>query len=415
MKTISDIETKPNYEGWKMVGLLFLIYSSSTVSTNCLSLFYPKLKEEFGWTNAQVVLPNAMYFIYIALLSPVIGFVLTKITPKKLIITGVLLAVVLTIWFSVMTTYLEFHLIFFLFSLAIACGGMLPSLTIINNWFYKKKGLATGLLLIGSSFGGIVLPQIARYFIDNYTWRIGGISVAISAFLLGIIPVIFLKNSPNEEKRADNIQQEYLKTDEIPFSYQKLLTSPLFILLIFITASFWFCGFGILQNLILYLTQDCHFTLLKAAGIMGLFSINSMIGKITFGYLSDRYNKITILSLTTISIIIGLILLQLTAFNSNFAYPFAVAYGVGYSGAFTMIQVTVSEFYRGPHFSKVLGVVSSLDAIGGFLGVFLMGKLSTHFGSYEWPIYLLILVATMALILSFFLKSIYNKQISQKA
>lgn len=404
---------KPNFYGWKLITALFVIYSSTTVSTNCLSLFYPKLREIFGWTPKEVVGPASMYFLYIALISPFIGFVLGKIKPKALIISGIVLAFVVTLWFANLNTLTELHLIFFCFAVAIAGSGLMPSMAIIANWFHKKRGLATGIFLIGSSFGGILLPQIARYFISNYDWRVAAYAVAFSALLLGLVPWFFLVNTPTEIGQTRDGAGEQLgetsrtNSENYAFQISVLFKSPVFYILIFITASFWFCGFGVLQNLILYLTDE-HFDLTKASIVQSLFAVFSIIGKVGFGYLSDKYAKANILILATFSLIIGIICLRLVSINPIFAYYFAVIYGVGYSGAFAMIQLTVAEFYREQVFSKVLGIVNAIDSVGGFLGVFLMAKLRTDSGSYALPINLLIFVCTIAFIFSFALKKIIN-------
>jgi nitrate/nitrite transporter NarK len=90
--------------------------------------------------------------------------------------------------------------------------------------------------------------------------------------------------------------------------------------------------------------------------------------------------------------------------NHNFAYLYAVFYGLGYSGAFAMIQLTVADLYKGASFKKVLGLVSSFDSIGGFAGVALLGYLRTQDGNYNSAMNLLLAVCGGALVLSLVLK-----------
>ena len=40
-----------------------------------------------------------------------------------------------------------------------------PSLTVVSHWFNKKRGMALGLLSIGSSVGGTIFPIAARNLI----------------------------------------------------------------------------------------------------------------------------------------------------------------------------------------------------------------------------------------------------------
>ena len=49
--------------------------------------------------------------------------------------------------------------------------GVLPSIVLVSNWFVRRRGLALGILLTGTSIGGVVIPQIATPLITAYGWR----------------------------------------------------------------------------------------------------------------------------------------------------------------------------------------------------------------------------------------------------
>ena len=403
---------KPKFYGWVVITMLFISYSATTVSTNTLPFFFPELMKEFGWLHAEVVRPASFYFLYIALFSPIIGIVLTRVTPKNVILFGVTLSFLCTIGFAMMSKYLHLHLVYLVFSLAISCCGILPCMVIISNWFQKKRGLATGIFLVGSSAGNIIFPQLAsRLVLTYHDWRTAAIGVAIVAAFLSFIPWFFIKNSPEEKgqfRDGEDLESavnshQLASIGNQSFEVGFLFKSPVFYLLLIITAAFWFCGFGVLQNLRLYLT-DYGFNIQQAANISGIFSVFSIIGKISFGYLSDKFNKINVLIMATVGLIAGVLSLKMVSVDTNFAYLYALCYGIGYSGAFAMIQLTVAELYRGESFKKVLSIVNSFDSIGGFAGVALMGYLRTQDGNYGNAMSLLLAVCSLALVLSLVLR-----------
>jgi sugar phosphate permease len=413
MNNTPQAAKKPYFYGWTVVIMLFISYSATTVSTNTLPFFFPELMKEFGWKHAQVVRPASFYFIYIAIFAPIVGYLLTKINPKTAILIGASLSLCCTLGFSMMQNYVHLHIVYFVFSMAITLCGLIPSMVLISNWFQKKRGIATGIFLVGSSVGNIIFPQLASRLVVMYDWRMAAVGVAIVAAMLSFIPLIFVKNSP--EDVGQNIDGEAAlvnshsssenssKPNDTILTIAQLLKSPMFYLLLFVTAAFWFCGFGVLQNLRLYLT-DCGFDIRQAANISSLFSVCSIIGKLSFGYLSDKFNKINTLILATIGLILGVLCLKMVITNHNFAYLYAVFYGLGYSGAFAMIQLTVADLYKGASFKKVLGLVSSFDSIGGFAGVALLGYLRTQDGNYNSAMNLLLAVCGGALVLSLVLK-----------
>ena len=353
---------------WTQVFLLFVAYTSSTISTNCLPFFFPEIIKEFGWTNGEVVKPNSYYFIVIALFAPIIGFLMTKFSPKSLMFFGVTLAIISLAFLSKMTSYFQFFGIYIALSIAITFSGLIPSMVIISNWFTEKRGIAVGILLLGSSFGGIIYPQFAKYLMPQFGWRNALLGVTILGAFLSYIPLFFIKNKPNFNLKSEN---EIIGKEGI--SLNQALKSATFYVLLVITASFWFCGFGVLSHLRLYLNEH-HFDLEKATNISSIFFIFSIIGKLFFGYISDNFNKQNILILATIFLIAGIICLKMIDQNVYMAYGYAMAYGFGYSGAFAMIQLTVADVYKGKSFGSILGFVNSFDSLGGFFGVMLLGK-----------------------------------------
>ncbi|MFN4147463.1 MAG: MFS transporter, partial [Runella sp.] len=410
---------KPKFSGWRIITMLFISYAATTVSTNSLPFFFPELMKEFGWKHAQVVQPASFYFIYIAFFSPIVGFLLTRISPKKLMLAGMILSLLCTLSFAMMQNYMQYHLLYLVFSLAITMCGLLSCMVIISNWFKKKRGLATGIFLVGSSAGNIIFPQVAALLTPLYGWRLAAVGIALLAAAMSFIPWWFVKNTPEEigqtpdgEYKESKMRSEGAKVTVEPssFSVITLFKSPVFYLLLFITAAFWFCGFGVLQNLRLYLT-DYGFTIQQAANIAGLFSIFSIAGKVSFGYLSDKFDKMNILLLATLGLIGGVLSLKLVSINTSFAYLYALCYGMGYSGAFAMIQLTVAELYKGEAFKKTLGIVNAFDSIGGFAGVALMGYLRTQDGNYNNAMSVLLAVCIGAFVLVFLLRYLRQKNV----
>lgn len=413
------VTPKPKFYGWTIITMLFVSYSATTISTNSLPFFFPELMKEFGWQHAKVVQPASFYFLYIAAFSPFVGFWLTRQSPKVVMSVGMTLSLACTLAFAFMQSYLQFHLIYLVFSMGITLCGLLSSMVIISNWFRKKRGLATGIFLVGSSAGNIIFPQVAAYLTPLHGWRTAALCIAILGAFMSFIPLFFIKNTPEEMGQTpDGLPvpepTEGFGTGNSPaFSVSTLFKAPVFYLLLFITAAFWFCGFGVLQNLRLYLA-DYGFSIKQAANIAGMFSVCSIIGKVSFGYLSDKFNKMNILILATLGLICGVLSLKLVSINTNFAYIYALFYGIGYSGAFAMIQLTVAEMYKGQDFKKVLGIVSSFDSIGGFAGVALMGYLRTQNGNYNNAMSVLLAVCIGALALALVLRQVRLKTVLQK-
>ena len=54
----------------------------------------------------------------------------------------------------------------------VLAGNMVVSVT-ISKWFVKYRGRAIGLIALGLSFAGIIIPSLMTFVVDNYGWRFG--------------------------------------------------------------------------------------------------------------------------------------------------------------------------------------------------------------------------------------------------
>ena len=64
---------------------------------------------------------------------------------------------------------------------------------------------------------------------------------------------------------------------------------------------------------------------------------------------------------------------------------FAVVFGLGFGGSFTMIQLVAVETFGQRSLGKILGVITLIDALGAAGGTILTGQLKTSTGGYLLP------------------------------
>jgi MFS family permease len=93
------------------------------------------------------------------------------------------------------------------------------------------------------------------------------------------------------------------------------------------------------------------------------------VGKFCFGLLSDRFDLHKVMAIATLMLAIALIALsQMTANASTLLYGYAVLAGLGFSGAFTCIQILIAAHYSGPLYGRILATIVLIDTLCGALG-----------------------------------------------
>jgi len=130
----------------------------------------------------------------------------------------------------------------------------------------------------------------------------------------------------------------------------------------------------------------------------------AITGKILFGYLGDRYDKILIMCVVVFLLLFGLILLRMSNADSlAMLYGYAAVFGLGFGGTFALIQIVIAEFFAGRSYGKILGILTAVDVASGGLAISVLAALEEMYGSYRPVIEILIvmtcIVAAMVVVL----------------
>jgi MFS transporter, OFA family, oxalate/formate antiporter len=405
------------YGWWVLLGL-FLIYAvSNGIGLNTLPKFYPALMKEFKWDQAAVTLPGAMVFFIIAFFSPLVGFLLTRFNPRFLMMLGGIGMIISLFLFAFISSYQTFILAYVLFAVSLSFAGIIASMYILTQWFSAYRGIAVGLFVTGSSIGGMIFPQIAGRLIESQGWQYAAFVLAVVAIFFTFLPLLMIRNSPSElgllpdgavnNNTNTSLSSTYESSNALTF--KEAIASPTFYLLAFVTATVWFCIPGIIQHQAAYMEGDLKISSVKSANIISIFFGCSILGKVIFGYLSDIFSKQIISTLAILNLTLGSLLLKLSVSNPDtYLLYYAIAYGIGFSGAFTMVQLMVAEFYQGKTYTKVYGIITMVDTLAGSMGVVILGQIRKNYGSYEPSFNLMLGLCLLALICTFWLKKPQN-------
>jgi MFS family permease len=98
-------------------------------------------------------------------------------------------------------------------------------------------------------------------------------------------------------------------------------------------------------------------------------------------------------------LIAGLLLLRMAdASQTTSLFAYAVVAGIGFSGAFTCVQLMIATHYAGPSYGRILAIMMLMDTLAGALGTRVIANMRGSFESYEPAFNLLILVCLVAIV-----------------
>ena len=75
------------------------------------------------------------------------------------------------IFYSFVTSPAGVYISHSLLGLSLGLVGVMVQTVLVSNWFRRKRGSAMGIVLTGTSFGGVLIPVIATPLISAYGWR----------------------------------------------------------------------------------------------------------------------------------------------------------------------------------------------------------------------------------------------------
>jgi MFS transporter, OFA family, oxalate/formate antiporter len=406
------------YYCWVIVACLFLMYMASNgIALNTFNLYVPEFAKAFNVDIAKATGLAATLYLVLALPLPFIGRLLEHYSPKVLILIG---AVGTSASLFIMANAASFKMVqlfTILFPLFLTLVGLLTSMYVINNWFVKYKGIATGLLLMASSVGPALFAPLVGKWIKTLGWQTAAHYQAYICSALIFIPALLIFSHPSKiGAYADGIEgtvgrQPKSNKEERKKIFHGALRSSEFYLLAFVTAALWFCIGGFIQNQRTY-QADMKLDVAQSGIIQGVFFFCGLIGKLIFGFLSDKFDVKKIMLLSVVNMLLGCTLLYLSLQNTAFMIPAAIVFGLGYSGTFTMIQLYIINLFGGAAYGTILGILSFVDTLCASVGVAVLGGMRKAGGNYEKAFILMMILTVVSIIATYYINKRATKTIA---
>ena len=395
------------YYCWIVLCCLFLMYMASNgIVLNTFNLYLPEFAKEFGVDIGKATGLAATLYLVLALPLPFVGNLLEKFSPKKLIITGAIGVSIGLFFLARATSFSMIQLFVIVYPLFLCLVGLLTSMYVINNWFVKYKGIATGILLMASSVGPAIFAPIVGKWIKTMGWRAAAQNQFILCSCLILIPALLIYSHPAHiNSSADGIpgtvgRQPIVDKEASKALLKKALTSAEFYLVALVTAALWFCIGGFIQNQRNY-QADLHLDVAQSGQLQGLFFLFGLLGKLLFGYLGDKFSVKKIMLISVGNMLLGCLLLYWSLQDTRWIVPCAIVFGLGYSGTFTMIQLYIIDLFGGAAYGTILGLLSFIDTLCASIGVAVLGGMRKANGNYEKAFMIMIVLTIFSLLATY--------------
>ena len=386
------------FYGWWIVLACSLValYVGGVVVLGFTAFFEP-IREEFGWSYTQISFAASLRGLEVGIFAPVIGFLVDRFGPRKLMFWGAITVGFGLILLSLTQSLAMFYGSFLL--VAFGAGGCTSVVvtTAVANWFHRKVGRALGVMSSGFGFGGLLVLLIVR-LIDLYQWRITLIILGLGMLALGIPLSLVIRDRPEHygylsDGEVSSPSAKTLKVQDkgVEIGLKEALKMRSFLYLNIVEAIRMMTLTAVFTHVMPYLSS-VGMSRSSAGLVAGAIPLIGIIGRLGFGWLGDVFDKRHFMA-----VVLGLLSLGVLTFGYVHVrwviIPFLLLFPLGQGGSNVLRGSILREYFGRDSFGKMVGVIMGSSAVGGIIGPTLAGWVFDTVRSYQ-PIWLLFCVLT---------------------
>jgi MFS family permease len=359
---------------------------------------------QMGWIGTG----NFLGYMFFALLG---GYWATRFGSRRVISISLALVAV-SLFLTGFADSFGFAFIVRFLTGAGSAGSNVPIMALASAWFAsRRRGMATGVIVSGSSVGLLLLGALIPYILENFpgnSWRVcwfilGGLTV-----LIALANGFFLRNHPGEKTLepigAEAPSTSFFPSSPTPFSWRDLYASrPLWHLgAVFFTYGFSYVIY--MQFYSAYLINEGKVSVEKAGDYLMIIGILSVFCGPFWGAVSDfigRKYGLALVFLTQGSsyLVFGLV-------QSSFGYLLSsILFGLTAWSIPSIISAAVGDIFGSRKAPAALGFAILVFSIGQALAPPVAGKIADLTGSFTPAFMLSAAVAFIGMAISLLLRA----------
>ena len=255
----------------------------------------------------------------------------------------------------------------------------------------RMRGLATGVVNAGGSFGQFVMAPIAGALMLAFGW--GNAMQVMALIVLLALPAAYLLRGQSGHA---------LPAGQAPLgalaAISQAVRNPSYLML---AGGFFVCGFHVafLGTHLPGVVALCGLPLQYGAWSLAVLGLFNIVGSIAMGWAVGRWRMKSLLSLVYATRALAVLLFLLAPKSEGVVLAFAAVMGLTFLSTVPPTAGLIAKFFGTANMATLFGVVLLTHQIGGFLGAWLGGRVLEATGNYNGVWYIDIVLAIGAALL----------------
>ncbi len=351
-----------------------------------MGLFLSPLNTATGLGLGSISLAFAFGQLWWGITQPFAGAMADKVGAGRVLLTGVLLVALGTFITPFMTS--TAGLIFAIGVLAAGGAGMAGPAVLMATTMRlmpaAKRGMASGIVNAGGSFGQFVMAPIAGALLLALGW-------APAMQVLGLIVLLALPAAwvlkGNSLQGAQPAASAGAKPVGTLDSVRTALRNPSYLML---GAGFFVCGFHVafLGTHLPGVIAACGLPVQYGAWSLAMLGLFNIVGSVAMGWAVGRWRMKSLLALVYAVRAAAVVAFLLAPKTGTVMLVFAAVMGLTFLSTVPPTAGLVAKFFGTANMATLFGIVMLTHQVGGFLGAWLGGRVFELTGSFDavWTI-----------------------------
>jgi len=371
------------------------------------SVYVKPIQSTMNWTLTDVTITFSVAIFFLGLSAALMGKFVERKGPR---VAATLAAVLfgLGTMGSGLAIALESKILLYL-SYGVLGGtglgiGYISPVSMLVKWFPDRRGMATGLAIMGFGFASAISGPAIKILIDL-------VGISSTFYILGAIYFVimfsaaqYLANPPQgymPERFSDAIAsgKKKIKEDLVNITRNEAVRTPRFYglwIMLFINVT---CGIAIISVASPLLQEVIGISALAAASAVGLMGIFNGAGRIVWASVSDYLTRPVVFILFFITQILAFYLL--TTVTSILVFQVLLYYIMTcYGGAFASVPAYIGDIFGTKELGAIHGYILTAWALAGLAGPIIIAYVKDTTGSYTGTLYVFVALFFVALITS---------------
>ena len=401
----ASIPSAPRLRPAVASGLVLLaaggIFAVTMGARQSLGLFLSVINSTTGLGLASISLAFGVGQLWWGLTQPVAGIVADRYGAGRTLLLGLALVALGTALIPLMTS--TFGLVLAIGVLAAGGAGFAgPSVLLAATARLtppEKRGMATGIVNAGGSFGQFVFVPIAQGITAVAGWAVAVQSMA--AIVLLALPAAWVLRGSARQAAAAASAAAPAGSPPAPArqttreAIAAAMRTPSYLLL---GAGFFVCGFHVafIATHLPGIVAACNLPPSVGAWALAIVGLFNIVGSFAMGWAVGRWRMKSLLALVYAARAVAVLLFLAAPKTEAVVLVFAAFIGLTYLSTVPPTAGLVAKFFGTAHMATLFGFVMLSHQIGGFLGAWLGGKAFEWTGSYDWMWYADVVLAVGA-------------------